>query len=34
MNNVSNLKIHWWFCSHCLVTWLLGLSYIMARAGK
>jgi len=28
MNKVSNLKIHWLFCSHCLVTWLLRLRYI------
>jgi len=28
MNKVSNLKIHRWFCSHCLVTWLLRLRYI------
>jgi len=28
MNKVSNLKIHRWFCSHCLVTWLFRLRYI------
>jgi len=28
LNKVSNLKIHRWFCSHCLVTWLLRLRYI------
>ena len=30
LNKVSNLKIHWWFGSHCLVTSLLRLRYIMA----
>ena len=34
MNKVSNLKIHRWFCSHCLVTWLLRLRYITGRSGK
>ena len=28
LNKVSNLKIHRWFCGHCLVTWLLKLQYI------
>jgi len=28
LNKVSNSKIHRWFCSHCLVTWLLRLRYI------
>ena len=28
LNKVSNLKIHQWFFSHWLVTWLLRLHYI------
>jgi len=28
LNKVSNLKIRRWFCSHCLVTWLLRLRCI------
>jgi len=28
---VSNLKIHRWFCSHCLVTWLLRFCCITGR---
>jgi len=31
LNKVSNLKIHRWFCSHCLVTWFLRLRYITAH---
>jgi len=38
LNNVSILKIHRWFCSHCLITWLLRLRYItghgLVRARK
>jgi len=33
LNKISNLKIHRWFCSHCLVTWLLRLRYITGRSG-
>ena len=33
LNKVSNLKIHRWFCSHCLVTWLLRLRYITGQFG-
>jgi len=31
LNKVSNLKIHRWFCSHCFVTWILRLCYIMGH---
>jgi len=34
MNKVSNLKIHRWFCSHCLVTFEVTLYYGPVRAGK
>jgi len=37
-NKASNLKILQWFCSHCIVTWLLRLRHITGngpvRAGK
>jgi len=29
MNKVSDWKIYRWFCSHCLVTWLLRLRHII-----
>jgi len=28
LSKVSDLKVHRWFCSHCLVTWLLRLLHI------
>ena len=34
LNKVSNLKIHRWFCSHCLVTWLLRLRYITGHGSE
>ena len=33
LNKVSNLKTYRWFCSHCLVTWLLRLCRITGRSG-